>query len=290
MKKVLITILVFVIVCSFVGCATAAPKDEELSNYVDEEVVYEDIADEEEYVDVQYISDRRVQYDDSNARHIVFFGLKDAAGNYMSSSGIAGIKIIDDTNTILFQKDVSFTKSDFTDWTNQMWDSSRYLCGLYIKDSELQGSASSSGKLLLKVTLDDGTYFDEDTLSVYDLPSIQVKVNLPTIPATFTDSRYSSYTSTVQVTKLEYKSEVGYDGEATLYFEVILKLISKTDNFNESSNVNVGYKLYDSDGIVVDSGHIYSDPLAIGESSKDEFNIYDLDPRDTYTLKFENAS
>lgn len=33
MKKVLVTILAFVIVCSFVGCATAAQVDEELSNY-----------------------------------------------------------------------------------------------------------------------------------------------------------------------------------------------------------------------------------------------------------------
>ena len=54
--------------------------------------------------------------------------------------------------------------------------------------------------------------------------------------------------------------------------------------------MSVGYKLYDSDGIVVDSGHIYSNPIAVGEASKESFTIYGLDPRETYVLKFSNAS
>lgn len=286
MKKALAGILVLVIILCFAGCGgTSNNTYSSVNNYNDGD--YEDTSIR---TSIQYISDRRVQYDEANKHHIVFFGLQDAGNTYLSASGIASITITDESNTNIFQKDISFTSDNFTDWTNQQWDSSRYLCGLYIKDSELQGSASSSGTLSLKVTLDDGTSFDAKALNISDLPSISVKVNLPTIPSTFKDMRYSSYTSTVQISKLEYKSEVNYDGKASLYFDVVLKLVSKTANTNESSNVNVAYKLYDSEGVVVDSGHIYSDPIAIGESSKDSFGIYDLDPRDTYTLKFENAS
>lgn len=292
MKKFLALILMLALMCCFAGCGEDSNNSYGGGNnsYGDTNYNDNDYEEESTSTSIQYISDRRVQYDDTNKYHIVFFGLKDATNTYLSASGTASITITDETNTNLFKKDIPFTSNDFTDWTNQHWDSSRYLCGIYIKDSELQGSASSSGTLSLKVTLDDGTYFDATALDISDLPSISVKINLPTIPATFKDMRYSSYTSTVQITKLEYKSEVNYDGEATLYFDVILKLVSKTDKINESSNVNLGYKLYDSEGIVVDSGHIYSDPIAVGESSKDSFNIYDLDPRDTYTLKFENAS
>ncbi len=292
MQKMLAKILVLALIFCFAGCGETRKNTYSGGNssYGDtnyNEGAYEDTTTS---VPIQYISDRNVQYDNANKHHIVFFGLQDATNTYLSASGTASIAITDESNTNLFQKDIPFTSDDFTDWTNQQWDSSRYLCGLYIKDSELQGSASRSGTLSLKVTLDDGTGFDTKTLKISDLPSISVKVNLPTIPSTFQDMRYSSYTSTVQISKLEYKSEVNYDGEATLRFDIVLKLVSKTDKINESSNVNVGYKLYDSEGIVVDSGHINSDPLAVGESSKDSFNIYDLDPRDTYTLKFENAS
>ena len=240
--------------------------------------------------DIHYISDRRVQYDTANKHHIVFFGLQNMSNDYRSASGTANISIKDESQTVLYQKSISFSTKDFTHWTNQQWDSSRYLCGLYIKDEELQGSASSSGTLSLQVTLDDGTNFSAEELYISDLPAISVEVKLPSIPATFKDVRYSSYTSTVQISKLEYESEVNYDGEATLRFNVILKLVSKSGNSSESSTVAIGYKLYDSEGIVVDSGHIYSDPLAVGESSRDSFTIYDLDPRDKYTLKFSNAS
>lgn len=292
MKKTLTGILVIVMIFCFAGCGGTSNNTYSGDNSYNDDTNYSngDYEDTSISTSIQYISDRRVEYDKTNKHHIVFFGLQDAGNTYLSATGTASITITDESNTNIFKKDISFTSDDFTDWTNQQWDSSRYLCGIYIKDSELQGSASSSGTLSLKVTLDDGTYFDAQALNISDLPSISVKVKLPTIPSTFKDMRYSSYTSTVQISKLEYKSEVNYDGNATLYFDVVLKLVSKTDNTNESSNVNVAYKLYDSEGIVVDSGHIYSDPIAVGESSKDSFNIYDLDPRDTYTLKFENAS
>lgn len=242
------------------------------------------------YDSVEYISDRRVQHDDTNKHQIVFFGLQDSNNNYTSASGTASITIIDNSNCTLYQKDVPFTPEDFTDWTNTTWDSSRYLCGLYIDDEDIEGSASSSGKLLLKVTLDDGTYFTETTLTISDLPSLSVNIIMPEIPSTYKDTRYSSYTSTVQVTKLTFETSVSYDGTATAKFEAVLKLISKTKYTNESSTVTVGYKLYDSDGIVVDSGQMYSNPIAVGESSKETFTIYDLDPRETYTLKLSNAS
>lgn len=239
---------------------------------------------------IRYISDRKTQYDNANARQIVFFGLKTESGKFMSASGTASITITDESNYNIYKKDIKFTSKDFTNWSNSSWDSSRYLCGLYIYDKDIQGSSSESGTLSLKVTLDDGTWFDVSKHSISNLPSIQVKIKTPSIPATYRDTRYSSHTSVVQITKLTYTSSSRYDGTASVTFTIILKLSSKIGESNVSDTVAVGYKLYDSDGLVVDSGHIYSDPIAIGESCKDTFNIYDLNPRETYTLKFINAT
>lgn len=239
---------------------------------------------------IHYISDRSVQYNKAPDDYIVFFGLKNNNKELMHSSGIAEITIQDDGGAVIYQKDIRFDESDFTDWSNSSWDSSRYLCGLHIERSELAGAASSTGKLLLKVTLDDGTWFDAKELYISDLPPVTVDLVLPEIPSTYLDTRYSTYTSTVQVSKLEYETEIIYDGTATLTVEVVLKLLSKTGKVNESSTVCVGYKLYDSDGVVVDSGHMYSNPIAVGEASREDFIIFDLDPRETYTLVFSNAS
>lgn len=239
---------------------------------------------------VEWISDRKVQYNEAENKYIVFFGLKNAEENYVSSSGNAEIIVTDNSDTVIYEREKSFSSKDFSNWTNRYWDSSRYLCGLYIDREELAGAASSSGKLSLKVTLDDGTWFDAEILSISDLPPISVKIIMPEIPCTYLDTRFSSYTSSVEVTKLTFSTEVHHDATATLSVEVLIKLLDKTNEKNESSTVCVGYKLYDSDGVVVDSGHIYSNPIAIGEASKDSFSIYDLDPRETYKLVFSNAS
>lgn len=281
MKKTILILLTFVVALSLCACGG---NDNSIN------INGEDHFEVSTVNSVQYISDRRVQYEEASKEHIVFFGLQTDKNQYVSASGTAEITIIDDTSTTLYSENIRFTSADFTEWTNQSWDSSRYMCGLYIADSEIEGSASSSGNLTLKVTLDDGTYFYPETMRIFDLPSLSVAVELPAIPSQYSDTRYSSFTSTVEVTKLEYESTMSYDSTATLSFSVVLKLISKTGRTNESNAVCVGYKLYDSDGIVVDSGTIYSSPIAVGESAKDTFSIYNIDPRDKYVLKLENAS
>lgn len=268
MKKLLIILMVFSVFFSFAGCSKNSNNNGDNP--------------------IEYISDRRVQYDEAKEQYIVFFGLQDAANTYLSGTGTASISIMDETDVTLFKKDISFSSEDFTEWTNQQWDSSRYMCGLYINKSELLGSASSSGTLTLEVTLDDGTYFEGDKLYISDLPPVSVNITLPQVPTTLKVSDYFS-TETIQINKLEYKSDVNYDGTATLVFDVILKLLSRTGGSSGSHSVSFGYKLRNSDGIVVDSGSVYSNPISVGETSKSSINVYNIDPRDTYTLEFDNS-
>lgn len=238
---------------------------------------------------VKYMSDRRTQFDEANKQYIVFFGLQTEKMQYTDAFGYADIVITDKSGYTLYDKRIPFSPNDFTDWTNQTWDSSRYMCGLYIDQSDIEGSASSIGELSLKVTLEDGTWFEAEKLMIFDLPNLQVSIETPALPETYIDDGYS-YDSTVAVTKLNYTTTTNYDGSASVEFEIILKLEDKTSKRNESDYVRIGYKLYDKDGVVVDSGTILSDPIAVGESSKETFTVWDLDPREEYTLKFVDAS
>lgn len=45
------------------------------------------------------------------------------------------------------------------------------------------------------------------------------------------------------------------------------------------------YKLYDSDGYMVDSGNLYLQSLSAGDKFKEEIIVYDVTPGETYTLK-----
>ena len=238
---------------------------------------------------IETIGNRNVQFNESDDQYVVFFAFHNNAGTYIAGSGTAEIVIEDEGGAILYEQSIYFDENDFTNWTNRYWDSSRYMCGLYINRSDLAGAASNSGTLSLKVILDDGRWFDAYAMTITNLPPLSVNITFPSVPDTYLDMRYS-YTSTVMVTKLSFTTEIAYDGTATVNVEIVMKLIDKTGRVEESGTVAIGYKVYDSDGIVVDSGHIYSDPIAVGEASKKTFRIYDLDPRGTYTVVFINAS
>jgi hypothetical protein len=51
----------------------------------------------------------------------------------------------------------------------------------------------------------------------------------------------------------------------------------------------IGYKLKNSQGIIVDSGQFYVAPMAVGEICLEEEIIFDLNANDSYTLTFENT-
>ena len=238
---------------------------------------------------IGFISDRRVQYNEAQGQYIVFFGLKDNDKNYTYASGIASITIKDEKQNVLLSKEIAFTKGDFTDWNNQSWDTSRYLCGLYINRAEIAGSTSINGTLGLKVTLDNGIWFEETSLSITSLPEKQLQIMLPELPVSIADYNYS-YTSYCEVRKISYTNQISYNGTATITLEMIVTLTGKTAYQNRSDTTQIGYKLFDSDGIVVDSGNIFVTPLAVGESARVTQVIYDLDPNMVYTLKLTDAA
>lgn len=239
----------------------------------------------------RWIGNRRVQYKEADEQYVVFFSFSKEQNSteYIFENGVANIIIKDNGDYIVFDEDISFSESDFSFWTNQSWDTSRYMCGLYINRSEIAGCASSSGTLELTVRLADGSSFATHNMSIYDLPPISVDIELPLLPANYTDSRYS-YTQSVEVSSIEYSSETYSDGTATVTLKAKMTLKYKSKNTNESSSVHVGYKLYDSEGIVVASDQIYSTSIAVGETTIATESIYDLDPRESYTLVLMDAS
>lgn len=108
----------------------------------------------------------------------------------------------------------------------------------------------------------------------------------PSTPATYSDydSLYRKNTS-CEITGISASlNYVSYDG--TVDYEV---LISGTCTYNREGNsvstrMRFGYKLYDADGIVVDSGSVSTESVAVGEKFRDDISFWNLTPGETYTL------
>ena len=113
------------------------------------------------------------------------------------------------------------------------------------------------------------------------------KFILPSTPTTISDGSYSRCT----VEKITLSRETGY-GYVTYKLTFLLKSTYHKNGSSYSDSARFGWKLYDEDGLVVDSGTGYSDAqIKVGEKSKTTITFtiggsfsYSLDPDKTYTL------
>lgn len=237
----------------------------------------------------EYISDRSVQYNQEDNEYIVFFGLQDDNEEYISSNGTATVVITDKTGNELYKKDISFSDSDFSNWSSKLNPTERFLCGLHIKATDISGAASSSGTLSLAVKLDDGGDFESKNLSISDLKAKELNITLPKLPLSFSNYNYKNeIEEVIEVTDIEVKTSVNYDGTASAEFILNVRML---ENYSSSTShySHVGYKLKDSKGVIVESGNASINPMAVGETSKDTINIYNLDANEKYTLELDNS-
>ena len=116
----------------------------------------------------------------------------------------------------------------------------------------------------------------------------KISISIPSVPVTVHEYDYSNdIEQSCIITKIEtspYLSDV-----ATITYTVKRTYHEKGSNY--SASAKFGWKLYDSDGTVVDSGTEYSDGnIKVGEQSQGSFNVYNLTPWEEYRLEILNLS
>lgn len=238
---------------------------------------------------VSYISQRQVQYNKEKNEYEVMFALLDENEEFMDASGTAHIVITDINDTVIYDKNISFAKKDFTSWTNRLRDSSTYGVWLTIPHDDIDGATSKSGTLSLSVKAGTAN-FDAEKLNISDLPQKKGAVIVPTGTVNITDTRYHSHTSYAAVSDITYEAENDYDGKMTVTLKMVVTLTNKVGEENVADSMAIAYKLTDSEGFVAETGTIYTSNLRVGEKTKEDEKIYDLDPNETYTLTLEDVT
>lgn len=241
--------------------------------------------------DIGYLSDRKVQYEEEDNEYIVFFGLKNKAMEFIAAPGKAEITITAGGAT-LYQKTVAFKKSDFTNWTNPLWDSSRYLCGLRIKRSDIKGGTKNSGTLTLKVIIDDGTWFDPDDLTINNLPIASASFSsLLTEERDLVTQTINSAISSLEGAKEMYEKSQEGDFLKDTYMDSAENMmdLAHTDfgialvvaERHKNVVLSDGTKLYDRIKKLKDSAYIYKDYYSMKESV---FDSMIKDTKELYSL------
>ena len=236
----------------------------------------------------QYISNRSINHDDNNGYFYFLFSFLDENDNEMKCGATVKIRIVNSKNETVYSKTHTVTEKDFGIWENKYYNEEWLAASIYIHDSDITPGLSTSGKIYYTITASDGSYWKECSLDISgDLPVKQAKIILPTLPKTITEFSYSGNVySTVKITNITYEIS---DDDLYIYFTGEKTYDMEGDRY--SSTCVVGWKLYDSEGYIVDSGTFYSPKIAVGEKFRDEEDYaWDvIEPGEVYTLVISNV-
>lgn len=232
---------------------------------------------------VHWISNRTIYHRDEKSQFELHFQFKDASETPIAAPCVVEVRIVNDNNETVYSAIKVVNSSDFSTWTYGN-GTERFQATIYIKDSEITPGKSSKGTVYFTVYNEGYFSFDESDVSISDdLPVESVSVSLPNLPQTISYYGYSGTKySSCKVTNITYEVS---DDDLYLYFTVE-KTYDK-EGSGHSDSCKVGWKLYDSEGYVVDSGTFYSDSIKVGEKVKGsiEYVWNCIEPGGSYRLE-----
>ncbi|MDE7278733.1 MAG: hypothetical protein K2N26_03285 [Oscillospiraceae bacterium] len=222
------------------------------------------------------------QFNTGTNDYSLFFGLLNQHGESISADVDVDIRIVNDDNEEVYSRTKSVFKNDFSYYTNQV-AGKQYLANVKIPASDIALGTSESGKVFLTVYKDDIVSFDEvNCEALYCLPLKDIQLTCDVLPLELEIKDY--YGNTESIIQI---NDVEYNFEKDLLPQLKITICGeKTYGSNSYGYDIIGYKLYDSDGYLVDSGSIYLSALSAGDKFKDaSLTIYDVTPGTTYVLK-----
>lgn len=258
MKKTFLAVL-FLFLFPLYGCSMASPKD-----------------------NIETLKGWSFQYNEGSNDYSLFFGLLNEKDEYISAEVDVDIRIVSKNGEEVYSGTRSISKSDFNYYTSQA-AGEEYLAEVRIPASDIVPGTSSNGKVFLTVYKESIVSFDEVNCDAfYCLPIKDIQLTCDPFPLELEVKDYLGDTeSIIQINDVTYEFEKEYSPQLTISI-----FGEKTYGDSNSSYDIISYKLYDSDGYMIDSGDVFLDALSNGDKFKDSsVIIYDIVPGTSYTLK-----
>ncbi|MCF0111881.1 MAG: hypothetical protein HUJ58_08260 [Erysipelotrichaceae bacterium] len=226
------------------------------------------------------------QYDEGTSDYSLFFQLLTESRKVTYMEADVVIRIVNDEGEEVYRGTKHITKDNFDYYTSQAVES-RYMARIRIPEEEIYPGKSNNGKVYFEVYSDGEIYFDEVNCEAYKcLPVKDATLIAEGLPQEVKyETSYSGKQSVVVIQDVTYTFKKG-----TLnYLEITISgevLYSKDNNSSQS----VYYKIYDSEGYVVDTGSAYLSSLSAKDKFRETFTVLDITPGETYTIRFFDHS
>lgn len=281
-------ILFAVLLYSLCGCSSfttyVVPGNTEMPSDADSDNV--EILPDADPANIKTLKGWSFQYNQGTNDYSLFFGLLDGGDEAVSANVDVDIRIVNDSGEEVYSATNSVTDNDFGYYESTA-TGERYLANVRIPASEIELGMSSNGTVYFTVYKGDSVRFDEvDCRALYCLPVRDIELTVENLPVELKVKGYDGGTeSIIEITEVLYSFEKEYIPQLKI------TLIGQKTYGNSSNYDIISYKLYDSEGYMVETGSVYLRSLDNGDKFKDDsIVVYDVTPGESYLLRLKEYS
>ena len=241
-------------------------------------------------MNVRTLKNWMFQFNSGTNEYNLFFALFDEDDKNVDADIDVDVRIEDESGNVLYKKTHTVTRADYGDYSSTTLGEMHLAC-VRIPKSYMKAGVSSNGKVYLKVYKKEVVEFDEVNCDAfYCLPVKDVKVVCESLPVELNIKDYrGAVESVIRVEEVKYS----FDSSITMSLKIELTGTKIKDIKSSYSSLYdmFNYKLYDSEGFIIDTGTVYLSSLSEGDKFREEISVYkDITPGETYTIKFEEHS
>ena len=282
MKKCTAVFLILVVLFQLCGCSSSSslPSIETITD------TEESLPSKPTIADIETLKIWSFQYNEATNDYSVFFALLTDSEQYISADVNVDVRIVNDNDEEVYKGTHSVSDGDFGYYSSQISET-QYLANLRIPAESISAGTSANGKVYLTVYKDYLLRFDEVYCEAfYCLPVKDPQLTVDYLPQEINVTGYNgNIESKIKIEEVQYT----YDKYYTSNLDIIV-LGTKTYGSVDSDYDMISYKIYDSEGYVVDSGDLYLADLSVNDKFKDDsIVVYDVVPGENYTIKFSEC-
>lgn len=239
-------------------------------------------------VDVETLRGWTFQQNSGTDDYSLFFQFLDADGNEVAADCTVEISIYNTNAEKVYSGTRKLTEKDFGIYSNAI-AGDRLMANIRIKNSNIVQGTSNSGTVYFTVTGDDFSFDEAKCEALYCLPVKDIVLVVDTLPVSVVQKNYGSANDVYNITEVKYTVNTSYSSPT---MDITVSGEKTAGSGGSFSYGFIGFKLYDSEGYMVDSGTIsLGNGLSKGDKFKADMNrIYDLVPGETYLLVLTDYS
>ena len=228
------------------------------------------------------------QFNQGTNDYSLFFGLLSKKGSYLTANVDVEMRIVNDKDEQVYQATKSVNEDNFAYYSSKADPESKLLAEIRIPASDIKPGKAANGTVYFKIYQNDVLMFDEVNCSaLHNLPVADIKLEVGPFPQEIVIKGYDG--------KVESKLEIDgveYSSIDTSILSALQITVSGKKTYGKTSMYDMlSFKLYDSKGYMVDSGHIYLQDLEKGDKFKEESTmIHNVTPGETYKLVLSEGS